>query len=381
MSTRPSPGAERPAGTTYDGTAQDGASRGGASLPRDAVVVGGGVAGLTVGLALARAGVRVHRVDDGRARCSDRAGGMLAPYCELDGADPAVVRAGLGAVAGWQALLGERAEGVVADRGSLVIAHRPDRPLLRQLADRVRRAGHGERLTALDRRGLAEAEPLLADRFDGGWLVGGEGQVHPRHALDALADLLADAGATHATERATDLAPGRVTVEGGALRTDLVVDARGVRAADALPVRAVRGEYVLAHAPEARLQRPVRLAHPRYPLYVVPRPGGRVYVGATQLERAGAGGVTVRSALELLSALYSVHPSLGEAAVLEVGAGERPAVPDNAPWLRHRPGLLEVNGLFRHGWLLAPRLSRAAVDLLSDRDPGPDVAPFVRLAA
>ena len=55
----------------------------------------------------------------------------------------------------------------------------------------------------------------------------------------------------------------------------------------------------------SRLRRPVRLLHPRFPIYVVPWSGNRFMVGATQIESEADGPVTLRSALELLGAAYA----------------------------------------------------------------------------
>ena len=67
--------------------------------------------------------------------------------------------------------------------------------------------------------------------------------------------------------------------------------------------------------------------------------------------------ITVRSLLELLGAAFTLHPALGEASVIETGAGLRPAFADNIPRLAHRGETTHVNGLYRHGYLLAPALA------------------------
>ena len=113
----------------------------------------------------------------------------------------------------------------------------------------------------------------------------------------------------------------------------------------------------MVRAPEVELVRPVRLLHPRHPLYVVPWSGGRFLVGATMIESEDTGPVTVRSALELLGAAYSVHPAFAEARILEFGSGLRPAFPDNLPRISVDQDKIAVNGLYRHGFLLAPALA------------------------
>ena len=102
--------------------------------------------------------------------------------------------------------------------------------------------------------------------------------------------------------------------------------------------------------------RPVRLMHPRYQLYVAPRPNGEFVVGATELESEDAGPVTVRSVLELASALYSLHPAFGEARILRMSAALRPAFDDHLPKVEQQGGVWHINGLYRHGYLCAPAL-------------------------
>ena len=120
---------------------------------------------------------------------------------------------------------------------------------------------------------------------------------------------------------------------------------------------------------EVALSRPVRLIHPRWPLYIVPRPEGRFLIGATTIESEDAGGVTVRSALELLTAAYAVHPAFGEARIVELGRGCGRPFPDHAPRIRIDGRHIAVNGLYRHGFLLAPALAELTVDYRPRRHP------------
>jgi glycine oxidase len=88
-------------------------------------------------------------------------------------------------------------------------------------------------------------------------------------------------------------------------------------------------------------------------------------LGATQLESDDRRR-SVRSVLELLSAAYALHPAFGEAELLEIGVDARPAFPDNLPRLVRRGETIHVNGLFRHGFLLAPALARMAAEAVCD---------------
>jgi len=162
--------------------------------------------------------------------------------------------------------------------------------------------------------------------------------------------------------------PGPLPASGERGTENVVVDCRGWSARDALAdLRGVRGEMLLVRTGEVRLSRPVRLLHPRIPLYVVPRADDVFMIGATMIESAEKGGVSVRSAIELLNAAFTLHPAFGEAEILEMSASVRPAYPDNEPRLVERDGRIFLNGAYRHGYLLAPHLAIQSADRALDR--------------
>ncbi len=308
-------------------------------------ILGSGVAGLTTATELARRGHLLQVLDPAGAPgphgCSWWAGGMLAPFCEGETAAPEIIRQGQRAADWWQA-----AGATVHRMGTLVVALTRDRTEL----DRFARRTHGH--VTLEGDGLA-LEPLLAERFERALFFAEEAHVTPRAALAALrAGLEARGVAFHRA----------ATPEGP------VIDCRGLAARDLLPdLRGVRGEMVVLRAPDIVLHRPVRLLHPRFPLYIVPRGDGVFMLGATQLEAGGRGPVRLRSVVELLNAAYALHPAFAEAELLEFGADARPAFADNIPRAFRQEGRIHVNGLFRHGFLMSPALAVAAADLIEEQ--------------
>ena len=308
----------------------------------DVTVIGAGVAGLCAAYALAKAGLRPRLIDrhgaPGPHGCSWWAGGMLAPFCEGAVAEPAIVAHGQTAAAFWAEVT------QVTTGGTLVLALHRDRAELEHFARRTT----GHRLVT----DLAHLEPGLAAHpqalfFDG------EAHLDPRRALADLVAALARLG---------------VPVEQASARPEdvsgPVIDTRGMAAG--LPgLRAVRGEMLVLRAPDITLSRPLRLLHPRHALYIVPRAGGVFMLGATQLESADRRGVSARAVLELLSAAYAVDPRFAEAELLETGADLRPAFADHVPRGIIRGQVLHLNGLFRHGYLMAPALARQAADYLT----------------
>ena len=119
------------------------------------------------------------------------------------------------------------------------------------------------------------------------------------------------------------------------------------------------------HAPEVTLQRPTRLVHPRYPIYIAPKEDHVFIIGATEIESEDLSPPSVRSALELLSAAYAVHPGFAEARIIEVASQCRPTLPDNLPAIRQTaPRQLEINGMYRHGYMVAPAMLDVALEVL-----------------
>ena len=353
-------------------------------------IAGAGLAGRLLAWRLLNAGVAVTLVD-ARARADrDHAAGvaaaMLAPYAELVVSDAALFALGEESLALWPQWLGALGEqtGQKVDfhhEGSLVVAHAPDVPGLAHYADLIRyRLPAGERREAvrtLDREGIAELEPAISGRFDRGLWLPQEGQLDNGQLLAVLEDAILRGMARVGGQWLERTTVTRVeaqalhTQEGLTVEADAVVDSRGV-AADWPGVRGVRGEVLTVSCPAVTLRRPVRLIHPRYMLYIVPRQGGRFVIGATELESQDTGPITVRSMLELASALYSVHPAFGEAHIVRAATSLRPATDDHQPVWAQRDGVWHLNGLYRHGFLVAPALvQKAERTLLNLLDPEP----------
>jgi len=307
--------------------------------PAHISIIGAGVAGTWQALLLSRAGFDVTLLerDDASLKTSTGyfAGGMLAPWCEAEATEPVVTRLGLRSLDLWDE---ELAAGPRS--GTLVVAHRRDRSDFDRFAQRT----SGHELIGAER--IAALEPQLDGQFERALFYPQEHHVEPRKVLPKLHAKLREQGVhVHFGE---DGAPPA----GGA-----TIDCRGIAAREQLTdLRGVKGEMIVVETRDVALNRPVRLLHPRWPLYIVPREDNRFMIGATNIE-AEDNGVSVRSALELLSAAYAVHPAFAEARIVEIGAGLRPAFPDNLPRIRIDGERISVNGLYRHGFLLAPALA------------------------
>lgn len=316
------------------------------------LVKGSGVAGLAVAHELVMRGAAVTIVDKRRGRdetASWFAGGMLAPYCERESAEEIVQQLGLGAADWWERAL----PGSVTRNGTLVVSAARDLGELDRFAARTTgfvRLGHDE---------FAELEPDLARRFRRALFFESESHLDPRQAMTRLECKLLELGV--AFRRPSEAAESDF---------DAIADCTGSARIGVDPnLRGVRGEMVLLRTRDILLSRPVRLLHPRFPLYVVPRGNGHFMVGATMIETEAVGPITVRSLMELLNAAYSLDPAFGEAEIVETGVGVRAAYPDNLPRVERDGATITVNGLYRHGFLLAPVMAQRAADMIFGREP------------
>ena len=303
-------------------------------------IIGAGIAGAWQALLFAQAGHAVtlyERSDaDMTLSTSHWAGGMLAPWCEAETSEPVIGRLGIRSLDLWREHFPN-----TPFNGSLVVAHARDRADFERFAKLT--SGH----VRLDAQGLRELEPSLEGRFRDGLFYADEGHVEPRRVLPQLHARIIAAGGT--IKFNSEPAPAELD--------GIVIDCRGLSARDSQPeLRGVKGELILIETDEVQLARPVRLIHPRWPLYVIPREDNLFMLGATSIEAEDTG-VSVRSALELLGAAYAVHPAFAEARILEFGSGLRPAYPDNLPRIAIDAQRIAVNGLYRHGFLIAPALA------------------------
>ncbi|MER9580895.1 glycine oxidase ThiO [Mesorhizobium sp. M0276] len=314
------------------------------------LVKGAGVAGLTAAFELATRGATVTVAEITHTlggNASWFAGGMLAPWCERESAEQPVLDLGRDAADWWDAVL----PGHVTRAGTLVVAAPRDAGELDRFASRT--SGHRR----VNEDEIVLLEPDLAGRFRRGLLFPDEAHLDPRQAMAALHDRLAAMGVEFHFCADVRRASG----------FDRQIDCTGMAAANDR-LRGVRGEMLILRTPDISLSRPVRLLHPRFPLYAVPRTDHRFMIGATMIESRSTGPVTARSMMELLGAAYALHPAFGEAEIVETGVGVRPAFPDNLPRVETNGGIIAINGLYRHGFLLAPAMARQAADLVFSQD-------------
>jgi len=352
----------------------------------DVVVVGGGVIGLSCAWRAAQRGVRVAVVERSRppAGATRVAAGMLAPVGELAFGEPELLELTMAAAEIYPDFVAEleTASGVATGyrrEGALHVAlDRDEAAELRRVHELQRSLGLGAEW--LPPRRCRELEPCLTPSFSGGVHAPGEGSVDPRALTDALLAALEVEGVDVSTETGVEAAllegeriVGVRTDRGEELRAGATVLAAGAWSgqvewlpeAARPPVRPVKGQILELRARDGAV--PCRGIVAAERVYLVPRPDGRLIVGATVEEQGFDTTVTAGGVHELLREAYRLLPEVAEMELVEASAGLRPATPDNLPRVGPSDvdGLLWATGHYRNGILLAPLAANLIVEQLA----------------
>ena len=342
-------------------------------------IIGAGLMGRLLAVALAKQGAHVDLFDKGDAKgqfaAARIAAAMLAPLAESAITEDAVVRMGQYSLPRWKTLISDLSNSVYFQQdGTLILWHRQDandaERFSAHLESNCRRNTSLTPPQQLNNNQLREIEPGVADRFNQALYLPNEGQLDNRQLLDALTNELALLGVV--CHWSCEVNPEDLRKLGYAA----VLDCRGTGAkanwSESMTkntLRGVRGEVIRLHAPEVKLRRPTRLIHPRYPIYIAPKENDIYVVGATEIESDDLSEMSVRSAMELLSAVYTVHSGFAEARILEMATQCRPTLKNNLPEIRAQQNkglsdLIMINGLYRHGFMIAPAVLDCTLQLL-----------------
>ena len=137
----------------------------------------------------------------------------------------------------------------------------------------------------------------------------------------------------------------------------VIIDCRGIGAKNLKNLRGVRGELLEVYAPNVQIDRVVRLYHPRFPLYIIPREEGVFSLGASIIESDDDSSISVRTNLEILTTAVSYDEGFLEARILRSLVGVRPTFPSSLPQILRDKKIISINGMFRNGYLCAPSLA------------------------
>lgn len=364
------------------------------------VTVGGGVIGLVTAWRAAQRGMRVTVVDPAPGGgAAQVAAGMLAAVTELHYGEETLLSLNLASARRYPDFAAEltEASGRPLDYrtcGTLAVAlDADDRAHLRELHALQQRCGlEAQWLSGRECRRL---EPMLAPGVRGGLRVDGDHQIDPRLLAAALVTAAERAGVEFRRERVraltvvNDRATGVELADGDALAADAVVLAAGSESADLAglppevvpPVRPVKGQVLRLRVPPEYgpfLSRTVRAVVRGSQVYLVPRVGGELVLGATSEEMGRDTTVTAGGVYELLRDAHELVPGITELPLVETRAGLRPGSPDNAPLLGPTglPGLHLATGHYRNGVLLTPVTGDAVAEALATGELPESARPF-----
>ncbi|MBV9574200.1 MAG: FAD-dependent oxidoreductase [Acidobacteriales bacterium] len=338
----------------------------------DAIVIGGGIIGLSAALALRKCGVDVLVIERGQPGCeaSGAAAGMLAD-CAID--LPSVLRPLATAsaqmypefVAELESESGIKAD--LRDQGTLALLEH-DVPL-----------PGGCKLVSP--QALTKFEPALHSSKPALFLK--ERSVDPHKLVVAAAKTAKHRGIEILSQTSvSSLFVFRGTVDGVSTagtdyKSRIVVNCAGAWSGEiaphGLPVRPVKGQ-MLSVASGFHLKHVIRSSD----VYLVPRSDGRILIGAT-VEKAGFDKRTHTGTIESLrQAAIDLVPQLQHAAVIEAWAGLRPGAPDGLPILAATdiPGYFVATAHLRNGILLAPITGQLMAQLITGAKLDYDISHF-----
>ena len=335
------------------------------------VIIGAGVAGLSIGWRLAQAGQEVtvlERAQPG-AGATGASAGMIAVTAEMLEASPAEAEFARISNELWPDFA---AEIEVASGRSIAYARAGALILSEEVTRLDRLARHGEVLTGA--RAL-ELVPLLKPGLAGALWAPGDSRVDAR----ALALALAIAFTKARGKLLINEAVAKIEQHGGrpAARTpfglyqgDVLLLAAGAwsEQLDAhVPVRPVKGQMIaLMPPPGVALPGPVLWGHG---VYAVPR-GGQLLIGATVEDAGFDTSVSDAAQDQLWAAGARMISGLESWRLVEHWAGLRPGSPDGLPLLGPlADGLCVASGQYRNGILFAPAIADMIRDQILGRAP------------
>jgi glycine oxidase len=357
------------------------------------VIIGDGIIGRTIAWQAHRRGHHVELLSRQRAGVSTlAAAGMLTPAAEVETAERCLIEFANQSCQRYPDFIAQLQEdsGVTCDystAGTMMLAlHRDHINDLRHIARAQRRFGMEVR--ELGSAEVLQAEPNLHPGVVGALYASHDHHVNPCRVHHALGQAMQRfAIPTHHVESITPLEPGTelrsIAFNDGSgersIDVDYIIAAAGAWTNDVLPEalqlpsRPVKGQFIrLKGAP--LLRRVVRTPD----VYLAPRQGGELYVGATSEDQGFDTSLTAGAAMDLLYHTWRALPGSYELELLEQGVGFRPSLRDNLPAIgetAHR-GLFVATGHYRHGVMLAPATAEMILNQLDGAEDSATPNPF-----
>lgn len=325
-------------------------------------IAGGGIMGQLLAFSLVNAGCNVTLFDQGiKNNCSMAAAGLLTPFAELEKNDFTIFQLGKEALeVHWPSILNTLKNNIYFQKsGSLVLSHPRDHAELKNFIQVISTKLNNENFfQILNHDDICQLEPEVS-KFNNGYYFPHEGQIDNQKLLKTLKNYLIKKGITWLTNTMVlTVRPKKIILTTKTYHFDLVLDCRGLGAKTMFnDLRSVRGELIWLNAPDVIINRPIRVLHPRYSLYIVPRTKHIYLIGASEIESFDTSKISIRTMLELLTAVYYVNSKFSEARIIKTVTQCRPTLSNHLPKIKYSDGLIAINGLYRHGFLIAPTLA------------------------
>lgn len=345
-------------------------------------IAGAGLLGRLLAWQLLEQGHQITLFEAGsfkQPRCAAyTAAAMISPLSEVVVSERKIYDMGMESLSLWPRWIDQLNNGLSTKNndtiqfsatGSLVVAHPQDLSELRQFKqDLTARLGLDDNSEWLDQKQLDKKESALNHFQQGLWLPQ-EAYLDNRLLLEYLLVRIQQLGGQCYDNSPVAIENNEIDFQPKKNTFDRIIDCRGIGAKQSIKtknLRGVRGEVLWVETREIQLQHAVRLMHPRYKLYIVPKPNHQFIIGATEIESEDLSPISLQSNLELASALYTVNPAFAEARVIETDVNLRPAFSDNLPDVIENDRVIQVNGLYRHGYLLAPVVTQQVLSLVNE---------------
>jgi glycine oxidase len=334
--------------------------------PMNIGIAGAGLMGRLLGWQLSRLGHTISLFDhdpSGQSSAAYIAAGMLSPFAESVVSQDIILSLGLESLAIWPQLINSISPDIkYKQSGCIVTCHQNDSSELLNFIQRLSTKIDKNLIKSLTTDALRQLEPEL--KFAQGYHLTLEGHIDSQQFIQALNHYFDKTHTAFHKARVKYVIPHAIFTDEQRHNFDFVFDCRGHGGNQHFPdLRSVRGEIIKVHAPDVNISRTIRLTHPRYPLYIVPLDNHHYIIGATEIESDDTSPISIRSCLELLNAAYSVHTGFAEARILKTNTALRPTLIDNSPRIIYEDGFIAINGLYRHGFLIAPALMQECIKL------------------